>query len=59
MIRIVFDNMEGLLNPSTNEVYFLDFKYKNILVAITNIHYDIESKRKEFEVFENLIKDLM
>jgi len=58
MIRIKYINIEGVLNTHTQEVMFYQFKYSNILEAISRLEQDIKSSEKEIEIFDNLLKNL-
>jgi len=58
MIRIKYNNIEGVLNTYTEEVMFYHFKYSNILEAIKNLEHDILSNEKEIEIFNDLLSNL-
>ena len=59
MIKIKYNNIEGVLNLETEEVLFYHFKYKNIVEAIKNLEYDIRRNKEEMEIFDNLLGDLI
>ena len=59
MIKIKYNNEEGILNLSNGEVMFYHFKYLNIIEAIKFIEHDIESCKKEIEIFNNLLGNLL
>ena len=58
MIKVIYNNIEGLLNLETDEVYFYHFKYKNIGEAVKTLENDVQCAKKEIEIFDNLIKGL-
>ena len=58
MIRIKYNNIDGMLNLDTNEVLFYQFKYNGIREAIQNIESDIKANEQEIEIFNNLLGDL-
>ena len=58
MMKIKYNNIEGMLNTNTEEVYFYQFKYKNIIEAIKNIEHDIKSNEEEIKIFDDLIGGL-
>lgn len=58
MIRISYNNIDGLLNISTNEVMFYQFRYNSIIEAIQKLEHDICSNKKEIEIFNDLLGGL-
>ena len=58
MIKVSFNKIEGLLNLNTEEVYFYQFKYKNIIEAIQNIESDIEKYKEETKIINKMLDKL-
>ena len=58
MIRIKYNNIDGILNTNTNEVMFYHFTYTNIIEAIRNLEYDINSNEQEIKIFDEIIGNL-
>jgi wobble nucleotide-excising tRNase len=58
IIKIKYNNIEGVLNIDTNVVQFYHFKYNGIEEAIKHVEQDIENHKDEIEIFDNLMKDL-
>ena len=58
MIRIKYNDIEGVLNTFTEEVMFYQFKYKNIIEAISNVEHDLQASEKEIEIFNSLLNGL-
>ena len=59
MLKITYKNFEGIMNIDTEEVMFFHFKYRSILEAINRLENDIISNKKEIEIFNDLIGDLL
>ena len=58
MIKIKFNNIEGILNTETNEVMFYHFKYTNIVHAIKRLDHDIKANENEIKIFDDLLGGL-
>ena len=58
MIRIKYNNIEGVLNIDTREVMFYQFKYSCILEAIQKLEHDLKAHEKEIKIFDELLNDL-
>lgn len=58
MIRIKYNNIDGILNLDTNEVLFYQFRYNGIREAIQNIESDIKANEQEIKIFNDILGNL-
>jgi len=54
MIKIKYNDIEGILNINTGEVMFYQFKYSGIIEAIRRLDHDIKSNKQEIEIFNSI-----
>ena len=58
IVEIKIDDIKGYLDLDTEEVFIYHLKYKNICMAIKNVHSDLQNHKLEIKVFDDLITSL-
>ena len=58
MLRIKYNNIEGILNIDTQEVLFYQFKYSCILEAVQKLEHDLKAHEQEIKIFNELLGNL-